>query len=91
MTGPEGTGGTAQDRALGFVQEVLGLAEPEGVMVNKFVILAEGMDSDGRRAFYSLTNPGATAWDMVGLLQYGLQRQQAREFVDDLGASGDGD
>ena len=48
-----------------------------GAMVNKFIIVAEGIDNDGDRASYTATQGGATSWDVMGLLLYGLVREIA--------------
>lgn len=52
-----------------------------GAMVTKFVIIAEGIDSDGDRASYSSTHEDATSWDIMGLLLYGLVREVAALVV----------
>lgn len=55
-----------------------------GAVVTKFVIMAEGFDADGSRASYTSTHDGASPWDTMGLLIYGMAREFAQVVRDTL-------
>ncbi len=65
------------DRSEDLVSELIEGLDP-GAMVTKFVVVAEGIDTDGVRALYTATHEGAKAWDSIGLLTYALARENAQ-------------
>jgi hypothetical protein len=48
-----------------------------GAMVTKYVVIAEGIDTNGERAIYLSTNETAMAHDVLGLLEYSIQLERA--------------
>jgi hypothetical protein len=48
-----------------------------GAFVTKFVAAVEVVDAHGQRVLWTLTHPGATAWDVNGLLEYVRDRERA--------------
>jgi hypothetical protein len=51
---------------------------------SRFVILAECIDEDGRRPVWSATGRDQQAWETLGLLMQGVQREQAALTADYL-------
>lgn len=45
------------------------LAE-DGGMVTKWVLLAEKVNAEGETEFWSMTSPGISPWDRLGMLEY---------------------
>ncbi len=58
-----------REQALSGVAALITDLDP-GAMVQRFVLLAEVIDSDGERALWALTPPDARAWDTLGLIEY---------------------
>jgi hypothetical protein len=60
-----------------------------GDLVTRFIVIAEVLDGDtGDRVGVGAATPGAKTWDSAGLLQFGLQLEQAKitaEYVRDGG------
>lgn len=58
-----------------------------GGMVTGYALLIEVVGSDGERALWTMAPSESKAWDTLGLLQYGLTKQQAQmhaaEFICD--------
>jgi hypothetical protein len=76
----------AQDDLHQAVAEVLGR---HGLMVTKWLLAAEVIDTDGGRDMQAFTSPDLRAWDSLGLLGYMNAREQgavgaaaAREYDD---------
>lgn len=61
--------------AEGFVSDFLEDADA-GAMVTRFLLVVEGIDSDGERAIYMRTHEGAAVWDVMGLAQFALSTEQ---------------
>ncbi len=49
----------------------------KGEMATRIVVLAETMDGDGQVALWSATDPDAKPWQVLGLLMWAVQREQA--------------
>lgn len=49
----------------------------DDIVINRYIVIADGFDSDGRRAIYTACNEGASAWDNMGMLQFALDREHA--------------
>ena len=61
-------------------QEAVGelvMAVDPATMATTFVLLIETVDTDGRRAFWSLASDGIPAWQSVGMLQHAVHLEQA--------------
>lgn len=65
--------------------EAIAASMIDGEFVNKFIVIAEVIDTDGDRALWASSNDGATSWDIMGLLQWGLTREMAASQVRVLG------
>ena len=59
-------GEMAQDMLADLIQKL----DP-GAMLTRFVGIVEVVDADGDRCVWTLVTPGATAWDSLGLMEYG--------------------
>ena len=57
------------------ISNILG-AEAE--MVTRWVVLIETLDKDGDRGLWSLSDHDAKPWDTLGMLMFGVQKEQAR-------------
>lgn len=55
----------------------------EKEFVTKWTFLAETMDSKGKRGFWTFSQRGATPWDILGLLLYAFQLEQAQTIQDE--------
>ncbi len=71
-------------------QAIAGVLSQHGLMVTKWILAVEVLDSEGGRAMEAFTSPDFRAWDSVGLLGYLDARERgvagavaAREFLDD--------
>lgn len=54
------------------------LAE-HGELATRFVLTAEAVNAeDGQRALYWATSDDIKAWEVVGMLEYGVQREKAQ-------------
>lgn len=53
------------------------LARHDKSMVTKWVALVESIDPDGRRGLWTLYCEGSTTWDVLGMLAYAAQVEQA--------------
>jgi hypothetical protein len=49
-----------------------------GAILTKYLFIAEGFNSNGDRAFYTVMNDGAMIWDTIGLLTYAQAYEEAR-------------
>lgn len=58
-----------QDAAHVAIGELIQRIDP-GVMMTRFVLVAEVIDNDGGRSVWSVEAPGSTSWDVLGLLEY---------------------
>ena len=58
------------------VQAMVETFSPGG-LVNKFLIVAEVIDEDGQRDFWTVSHEGSTRWDNYGLLMEALQQEKA--------------
>lgn len=56
---------------------VQGVLASYGVMATRHVLLVECVEESGDRVVWSATHDGSTSWDTLGLLMYGVQREQA--------------
>lgn len=63
----------ASDKA---VSEMVESMDP-GSMVTKYVLVAEALDSEGRRALYTNANDKAKSWEIMGLLQFAIAKEMA--------------
>lgn len=61
-------GPTDQDR----VQDIVNSME-EGAMATLYILIAEGVDTQGRRAMYTSTTPEIAVWDELKLVEWGKQ------------------
>lgn len=61
------------------VSKIIDDLEP-GTMVVKYFLVAEGMDVEGRRSLYTVSNPDATLWDSTMLLYFALKDEEAKIF-----------
>lgn len=43
----------------------------------KYLVIVDASNSDGEREFWTFCSDDARSWDILGLLQYALQLQQA--------------
>jgi hypothetical protein len=59
-----------------LVGQMMEIIDP-GVLVSKFLVIVEGVDSDGQRAMYSTVSRGLTSWDVLGMLAFVEAREQA--------------
>lgn len=64
-----------EERTVLAVRDALATAMPG--MILRWVVVAEAMDESGERATWCITDPSATAPDVLGLLGYALLREQA--------------
>lgn len=64
----------AQDAIADLVQKL----DP-GSMVTRYIVLIEVVDSDSDRGVWHFTAPGASAWDTLGLLEYGKSQEYAAQ------------
>lgn len=69
------------DRMVDAVSEALTAIEP-GTMVLKCIVLAEVIDSEGKRALWTIAGPDVKAWDTVGILQHALHLQAGQTMAD---------
>ena len=53
-----------------------------GAFVTKYVLVAEVIDSEGKRGVWSDTHDEATRWDTYGLLMEALTAEQAKQALD---------
>lgn len=58
------------------IQNIVETIDP-GAIVTKFLVIAEAIDKDGKRAVYSATNGDAQAQDTMGLLNHALEKERA--------------
>lgn len=65
----------AEDVVEDLVAHILEYVD-SGAMVTKFIVLIEGIDSEGTRSVYMSTNEEAKIWDNLGLLNYGIAQEQ---------------
>ena len=67
--------GAAIDAAVG---------EHERGLVVKWVALVETISPEGEQGVWTMSSPGATPWDSMGLLQYGMAiEKRGLLFADD--------
>lgn len=59
------------DSAEDHVAQILEEMNP-GCMMTKFILIAEGIDTDGERGVYTVQNDGAMLWDNIGMLEFAL-------------------
>lgn len=55
-------------------------------MLNKWTLMAETIDAEGRRSLSKVNSDGTTSWDSIGMLQAGqalYQAQAYNEFEED--------
>ena len=64
-----------RDRLEGALNDAVHSSEDE--MVVKWACQIETVDSEGKRGLWTLASKGATPWDKLGLLSFGLERQRA--------------
>ncbi|MDB5716270.1 MAG: hypothetical protein JWO15_3667 [Sphingomonadales bacterium] len=64
------------DNSDNLVAQLIDGLDP-GALVTKFVVIAEAIDTNGRRALYTASNEGAMNWDSVGLLRTALSMEEA--------------
>jgi hypothetical protein len=69
----------AADRAIGVFLSELG----SDLATGKFALLVEALDEDGKRGLWMVTHPDQTAWETLGLLQYGIQCEQSANGNDE--------
>jgi hypothetical protein len=62
------------------IQQVIGGIETG--IVTKFVVIAEAMNEEGQRSFWTFCTPGAMSWDTKGLLLEALDAETARSIRD---------
>jgi hypothetical protein len=63
----------AAEAAVGLFLSKLG----SDLSTGKFVLMVEVLSDDGTRPVWTATGENQQAWDTLGLLQYGIQREQA--------------
>lgn len=63
----------------GFVSNLLEAID-SGAVMTKYVIIIEGIDTDGDRAIYTSTNDEASSWDVLGMVDYVHMKEQAQIF-----------
>ena len=68
------------ERLSNALSEAVHAAEDE--MVIKWVCQVETVDAGGHRGMWTLSSDGATPWDKIGMLGFGLQRQHAEMTAD---------
>lgn len=66
--------GEAIEAAIGAAIEHV-LREHGGEFTLKWLALVETSDSNGERGMWAMTSDDLKAWDTLGLLEYGKQRQ----------------
>lgn len=66
---------TSNDRMGEAVAAVVN--ESEAAVITRWIVLAEGVDVNGERAVWAYSAEDSKSWDSLGLLQYGIQREQA--------------
>lgn len=67
------------------ISDVLGT---QSEMVTKWVVMIESMDEEGNRGVWTVTNEDAMPWDTLGIMMFGIQREQSRLVVDELKRDG---
>lgn len=67
----------AQDSVADLVRQL----DP-GAMVTRYVMLIEVVDAESDRGVWHFTAPGASAWDTLGLLDYGRMQEYAASHCD---------
>lgn len=77
----------AEESAESLVARLLPTFEDDAV-INRYIVIADGFDPDGRRAIYMACNEGASCWDNIGMLQYALNREEASIISDRLEENG---
>jgi hypothetical protein len=73
------------DKIASAISNILG---EEAEMVTRWVVLVETLDKDGDRGLWSLADHDAKPWDTLGMLMFGVQKEQAR--ISRITASDDG-
>lgn len=62
------------------------LAE-QGELATRFVLVAEAVNAeDGKRALYWATSDEIRAWEALGMLEYGVQREKAQIMAAEMRA-----
>lgn len=71
-------------------QQIAQVLGQQGLMVTKWLLSVEFLDSDGGRGMQALTSPDFRSWDSLGFLGYLDARERgvvgataAHEFLDD--------
>lgn len=59
------------------------IRDHEGGFTLKWVALVETVDPDGERGVWTMTSADVKAWDTLGLLEYGRQKQNAQIMRND--------
>lgn len=59
------------------------IRDHEGGFTLKWVALVETVDPDGERGVWTMTSADVKAWDTLGLLEYGKQKQNAQIIRND--------
>lgn len=54
------------------------IRQHEGGFTIRWVAIVETAGPDGSRGVWTMTSPDVKAWDTLGLLEYGKQRQAAQ-------------
>lgn len=70
----------SNEQALEAVASLIAQVDP-GAMVQKFVLIAEVYDANGKRAVWNFTSPDAQAQDSLGLLLHGIHEEQAESVA----------
>ncbi len=65
------------EEILTMLQAILSRNETDGMMITGFALVVAGIDSNGEKAAWLRTNPGATAWETSGLLKFALNEEAA--------------
>jgi hypothetical protein len=67
----------AMDTAIREVVSAEGAA-----MVTRWVTLVEAIDADGARVMWGFAPDNAKRWDILGMLQFALMREQAGTLIE---------
>lgn len=71
-----------QDKMTDAINTAIG---SEGEFVTKFVALVEVIDGDGDTCLWAVTSKDINSWDILGMLQWGLQHEQAAKVLRVIG------
>lgn len=56
---------------------VSGALSDTGLMATRAVVIVEVVEADGSMAVWTAVDPGAKAWETLGLLSFALERERA--------------